>query len=162
MGRSMAALYPIVLFLHGLTRWFVLLTALWLLAMSVAPVSRQSPDAWPPVRMPYHVYLSTLRLQFLLGVLLLFVSPIAQAAWSDMGGAMRDRMLRFFSIEHTVMMVLASGLAEAGMARVIKAKDDRGAARAALTYGLLSLLVILAAIPWPFREAAARPWLRGW
>ena len=161
MGRSMAALYPIVLLLHGLNRWLVLLAALWLLATTVSPAGRQAPTT-SPVRVPYHVYLSTLRVQFLLGVLLLFISPIARAAWSDMGAAMRDRMLRFFSIEHTVMMVLAVGLAEAGMARVIKAKDGRGAARPALIFGLLSLLVILAAIPWPFREAVARPWLRGW
>src|SRR5262245_41067722 len=117
MGRTMAALYPIVLFLHGLNRWFVLLAALWLLAMCVSAAARQAPTN-SPVRAPYHVYLSVLRLQFLLGILLLFISPIAHAAWTDMAGAMRDRMLRFFSIEHTVMMVLALGLAEAGMARV--------------------------------------------
>ena len=161
MGRSMAALYPLVIFLHGLNRWLVLLSALWLLAMAVLPgVRRQSSTS--PVRVPYHVYLSLLRLQFLLGLALLFISPVAQAAWADFGAAMANKGLRFFVVEHTAMMFVAIGLAEAGMARVSKATDGRTAARAALIFAALSLLVILAAIPWPGREAIGRPLLRSW
>ena len=161
MGRIMAALYPFIVFLHGLNRWFVLLAVLWLLVTALSPGVRRQSSA-SPVRTPYNVYLMTLRLQFLLGVVLLFISPVAQAAWADFGAAMANKGLRFFVVEHTAMMFVAIGLAEAGMARVVKATDGRTAARAALIFGTLSLLVILAAIPWPGREVIGRPLLRSW
>ncbi|HTV01012.1 MAG TPA: hypothetical protein VMF13_10755 [Luteitalea sp.] len=161
MGRTMAALYPIIIFLHGLNRWVVLAAALWLLAMSILPAGRQAPTT-SPIRVPYHVYLSALRLQFLLGVALLFISPLAQAAWSDFGAAMANKGLRFFIVEHTSMMFVAIGMAEAGMAKVSRANDGRTAARAALIFVTMSLLVMLAAIPWPGRELIGRPLVRSW
>lgn len=158
----MAAIYPIVLFLHGLNRWFVILFALWLLFSAVSSTGRTSSAETSPVRAPWRAYLGTLRLQLLLGALLLLISPLAQAVWSDMGAAMKMRPLRFFAVEHTVMMFLAIGLAEAGAARARRAKDAARAARATLIFGGLSLLLILAAIPWPFMREIARPWLRSW
>ena len=101
-------------------------------------------------------------LQFLLGVVLLFTSPVAQAAWADLGGAIRVAQLRFFVLEHPVMMTAAIALAEAGLARVTKAPDEKAAARRAAVFVTLSLLLILAAIPWPSRPEVARPLLRGW
>lgn len=161
MGRSMAALYPLIVFLHGLNRWAVLAAALWLLAMCVLPMGRQARTN-APFRLPASLYLWTLRIQFLLGVVLLFISPLAQAAWSDFGAAMANKGLRFFIVEHTSMMFVAIGMAEAGMAKVLKANDGRTAARAALIFVTLSLLVMLAAIPWPGRELIGRPLLRAW
>ena len=161
MGRSMAALYPFIVFLHGLNRWVVLVGALWLLVTSLLPASRQAATP-STVRLPYSVYLNAMRLQFVLGVVLLFISPLAQAAWSDFGAAMANKGLRFFMVEHTSMMFVAIGLAEAGMARVSKARDGRTASRAALIFGTLSLLVTLAAIPWPGREIIGRPLFRTW
>ena len=95
-------------------------------------------------------------------MLLLFISPLALAAWADMGTAMKVRPLRFFTVEHTTMMLVAIGLAEMGAARARKAADASRAARATLIFGGLSLLLILAAIPWPFMGEIARPWLRSW
>lgn len=158
----MAAIYPIVLFLHGLNRWFVVLFALWLLFSAVSSTGRTSSAETSPVRTPWRAYVGTLRLQLLLGALLLLISPLALAAWSDMGAAMKTRPLRFFAVEHTAMMFVAIGLAEAGAARARKAKDAARAARGTLIFGGLSLLLILAAIPWPFMGEIARPWLRLW
>jgi hypothetical protein len=154
----MAILYSIVVAAHGLNRWAVLLSAVWLLARSVS-VGRSTPTG--SVRKAYRVCLGTLRVQFVLGVILLFTSPVARAAWVDLGTAMRVAQLRFFILEHPVMMIAAIGLAESGLARVMKARDEKAAARAALVFVTLSLLVILAAIPWPSRDAVARPLLRG-
>ena len=103
-----------------------------------------------------------LELVALLGVVLLFTSPVAQAAWADLAGAIRVAQLRFFVLEHPVMMTAAIALAEAGLARVTKAPDEKAAARRAAVFVTLSLLLILAAIPWPSRPEVARPLLRGW
>lgn len=158
----MAAIYPLVLFLHGLNRWFIVLAALWLLLSAATSLGRTSSAETSPVRSPWGAYMGTLRLQFVLGVLLLFISPLALASWADMGTAMKVRPMRFFTVEHTTMMIVALGVAEMGAARARKAADASRAARATLIFGGLSLLLILAGIPWPFMGEIARPWLRSW
>ncbi len=158
----MAALYPFVLTLHGLTRWLVLLGGVWLVLASLSSRGRSGPVGSSPVRLPWRVYMGGLHLQVLLGVLLLVISPLALAAWGDMGAAMRTRPLRFFTVEHTTMMIVAFVIAQMGAVRVRRAIDARGAARTSLIFGGVSLLLILAAIPWPFFGEIARPLFRAW
>lgn len=159
---TMAAIYPAVLFLHALTRWVVVLGGLWLLLAALSSTRRTSSADLSPVRLPWRVYMGGLHLQVLLGVLLLLVSPVALAAWADMATAMQVRALRFFTVEHTTMMVLAVVVAQLGAIRARKALDASRAARVTLVFGGVSLLLILAATPWPFMGAIARPWLRSW
>lgn len=158
----MAAIYPLVLFLHGLNRWLVVVGGLWLILAAVSSLGRTSSADVSPVRVPWRVYMGGWHLQLLLGLLLLFISPLAQAAFSDMGAAMKVRPLRFFAIEHTTMMVVAFVLAQIGSVRARKALDAARAARVSLIFGGLSLLLMLAAVPWPFMGEIARPWLRSW
>ena len=161
-AESMAAIYPFLLFLHGLTRWVVVLGGLWLLFAALSSMGRTSSAQVSPVRVPWRVYMGGLHLQLLLGVLLLFISPLALAAWADMGAAMKVRPMRFFSVEHTTMMIVALVVAQMGAVRARKAIDAARAARTTLVFGGISLLIILAAIPWPFMGEIARPWLRSW
>ena len=159
--RGMAA-FPFVLFLHGLTRWVIVLGGLWLLFAAATSLGRTSSADVSPVRVPWRVYMGGLHLQLLLGLVLLFLSPIAQAAFADMATAMQVRPRRFFAVEHTTMMVVAFVVAQWGSVKARKALDASAAARTSLVFGGLSLLLILAAIPWPFMGEIARPWLRSW
>ena len=158
----MAAIHPLILFLHGLNRWVIVLGGLWLLLAAASSLRRTSSADLSPVRVPWRVYMGGLHLQLLLGLVLLFISPLVQSAWADLGGAMKVRPLRFFAVEHTTLMIVAFVLAQAGSIRARKALDAARAARVSLTFGGLSLLLILVATPWPFLGAIARPWLRSW
>jgi hypothetical protein len=158
----MAAIYPLVLFLHSLTRWIIVLGGLWLIFAAISSLGRTSSADVSPVRVPWRVYMGGLHLQFLLGLLLLFISPLALATWADMGGAMKVRPMRFFAVEHTTMMVVAFVIAQMGSIRARKAMDAARSARVSLAFGGVSLALILAAIPWPFLGEIARPWLRSW
>ncbi len=160
--RDMTALYPPVLFLHSLTRWAIVLAGVWLIVAAIGSLGRGGASGASPVRLPWKAYANGLRAQLVLGLVLLFISPTAQFAWANMGLAMKTRLLRFFTIEHTVMMILAIGLAEAGAARARRAGDAQAAARTTLIFGGISLLLICAAIPWPFMGEIARPWFRVW
>jgi hypothetical protein len=67
--------------------------------------------------------------------------------------------IRFFALEHLSMMLLAWLLVHLGRVFIKKAGTDAARHRRTLIFYGLSLLLILAAIPWPFREALGKGWL---
>lgn len=74
---------------------------------------------------------------------------------------MKDPYLRFFQMEHPVSMILATVLVTLGYGMAKKNVDDIIKYKKAFRYFLLALVLILVAVPWPFRELVARPLLPG-
>ena len=97
--------------------------------------------------------------QLLIGVLLYMVSPVVQSALSDMGAAMKDRMLRFWAVEHISVMIIAILIITIGNAMSKRAANDTARFKKIFTFFLTGLLLILASIPWPFVQTGAG---RGW
>jgi len=69
---------------------------------------------------------------------------------------MKDSASRFWAIEHITGMLIA----------IILITIARGKAKilnynAAAWLYLIALIIILATVPWPFREGIGRPWLPG-
>jgi hypothetical protein len=77
-----------------------------------------------------------------------FVSPVTKTAFNDFGAAMKNADLRFYAVEHILMMVIALVLVHIGRA---KSKKDvapwKKHRSAAIFYGI-ALLLVLAGIPW--------------
>ena len=95
----------------------------------------------------------------LIGLLLYFVySSITTAALADFGTAMKTSQLRFFAVEHVFGMFIAIALAHVGRSKIKKAPIERRARLALIFYGL-SLVAMLASIPWPGMPAG-RPLFR--
>lgn len=69
---------------------------------------------------------------------------------------MKDKFYRFFWVEHPVSMILAIILITVARR---KSKDLNYKAVTILL--VLALVLILAAVPWPFREIVNRPWFPG-
>ena len=69
---------------------------------------------------------------------------------------MKNSVLRFWAIEHMTGMILAIVLIT-----IARGKSKRGGYSAAGWLYLIALIIILAVIPWPFREGIARPWFPG-
>ena len=67
---------------------------------------------------------------------------------------------RFFAMEHMSMMLLAWILVHVGRVAVKKADTDAGKHKRMLLFFGLAFVLILASIPWPFREAIQRPLFR--
>ncbi len=83
-------------------------------------------------------------LQALFGIFLYFVSPLAQ--YNNMGEAMKNSTLRYWTVEHLVMMLLAVVLITIGNSKSKKLLNASAKHRAVAIYFGLGLIVILAAI----------------
>jgi len=107
------------------------------------------------------VFVSTLDLQFLLGLALyVWLSPTTSVAMQDFGGAMGNPVLRFWAVEHVTGMMVGLVLAHIGRVRIRKVSDSARRHKLAAVFSGLALLAILLTIPWP-GTAAARPLLPG-
>lgn len=90
-----------------------------------------------------------------------------QVAWGRYGifsttlpagtSVMKDKFFRFFWVEHPVGMILAIILITLGYGMSKKSVSDEVKYKKAFYYFLIALIVILATIPWPFREIVGRP-----
>ncbi len=103
--------------------------------------------------------LISVHIQLLLGLVLYFISPVVKNAMaSGMGEAMKDVAQRFWLVEHLVGMIIGIALITIGRIAAKKASDDSAKFKKVLIYFTLGLLVIIASIPWPFRETLGRGW----
>ncbi len=84
--------------------------------------------------------------QLLIGIALYFTSPKVVFSASSM----KDAVLRFFLVEHPAMMILAIILITIGYVKANKAEDDLKKSRLLMIFFTSALILILAAIPWPF------------
>lgn len=88
-------------------------------------------------------------IQFLVGIILYaFVSPLTKAAFNDFGAAMKNSVLRFYAVEHILLMVIALVLVHIGRSKSKKAVAPWKKHRAATIYFGIALVLILVAIPW--------------
>ncbi len=100
-----------------------------------------------------------IHVQLALGLALYFMSDPVQAAFADMGAAMKNPVLRFWAVEHILGMVVATALVTIGRKRAEKAKRDQLKFKRIAIFYLIALIIILVSIPWPFlRESIARGW----
>ena len=83
-------------------------------------------------------------IQLLSGLFLYFKSPFSQPG--NMGTAMQDSTLRYWTVEHAVMMIIAVVLITIGHSKAKKLTDALAKHRTVAIFFTLALLVIIAAI----------------
>jgi hypothetical protein len=147
-----------VLILHSLLRWAVLLFGVWTLVNALSGVFGKRNFTTNDNRSNLF-FMICCDIQLLIGLILYFSN-----GWlgrlKDLGSNMKDPYNRFFTMEHMSMMILAWVLVHVGRAAVKKAGTDAAKHKKMLIFFGAAILLILASIPWPFREAIAKPLLR--
>ena len=140
--------YNIVLHAHSGFRWLVLLLVIFVVIKSLAGFFGRKPYAKLDNILSAS-FTGLMHLQLLLGLILyFFLSPLTQAAFEDFGSAMRTSELRFWAVEHLVLMLLAVIAAQVGRSISKKSTDSKVKFRfQAIFYGI-SLLLMLLGIPW--------------
>ena len=153
-------MYPFVLSLHSIVRWLVVIFGV--IAVVRAFVGWFGGRQWQQLDDRLGLGFTTaMDINLLLGLLLYFLlSPITTGAFKDFGAAMSNGSVRFFAVEHILIMIVAVVLAHIGRARSKKAGDDKSKFKQAAIFFGLAIVAVLLAIPWPFMSQwAGRGWL---
>ncbi|HVB04465.1 MAG TPA: hypothetical protein VNE41_12190 [Chitinophagaceae bacterium] len=147
----------IFLIIHSLLRWAVLLTACWAVISAVKGIISKCPYSTNDNRSSL-LFMISCDIQLVIGLFLYF-----SEGWGSrlIHWNIGDKATRFFTVEHAGTMLLAWVIVHIGRTVVKKAKSDRDKHRKALIYFGVALILILVAIPWPFRTALGpHPWFR--
>lgn len=139
-------MHAALLHTHNLLRWVVLALGVLAIVRTAQGVGGSTPFA--AARKALAMFMGTVHLQLLLGLLLLMNSPIVQAAMRDMETAMADRALRQIVVEHPTLMVLAAIIITGGSIFAKNRPTDAAKHKVALAFALITMVVILAGIPW--------------
>ena len=152
-------MYTALLTVHSYLRWLILIAALFVVVRALAGIIAKRP--WGRADdVAAKVFVHSLSLQMVIGIVLYFVSPFVGEAFADFGEMMRNPALRLIMVEHQVGMFIAVALAHIGLGRVRKGADLVQRHKTALAFFAVSLVVMMVSIPWPGRPGG-RPLLKG-
>ena len=147
-----------LLHLHNILRWIILI--LLLISIVKAYTGWQNKKAFVPgdkkiwlfTMISAHITLLLGLYQVALGRFGIFSTSLPEGT-----RVMKDTFFRFFWVEHPVGMIVAIVLITLGYGMAKKPVSDEVKYKKAFYYFLIALIVILASIPWPFREIVGRP-----
>ena len=147
----MATAKIITLFIHNLLRWAIVISSVYTLFILFKGWIKN--QAWQDAhRKALMIFTMLLDTQLLLGLLLYFVfSDLTKAAFADFSAAMGNQILRFFTVEHSLLMVLAIVIGH--IASAVGKKDlpdlDKFKRTAILT--AIAFFLLIGGIPWTIR-----------
>lgn len=139
-------MYTPLLHTHNTLRWVILALGIAVIIRAVQGFSGDRPYA--KARQLGVFFTAALHVQLVLGLALFGVSPFMKAVFADMAGSMADSSRRFFVAEHPMLMVIATILMTVGGLVAKNAQDDAARHRKLGIFALITLLLILAGIPW--------------
>lgn len=147
-----------MLVLHNLLRWLVLIFGLWAIISAVSGLAGKKEYTSSDDKSNFFFMLS-MDVQLLIGLVLYFTNGWFERL-KHLGDNMKDPVSRFFTMEHALLMIIAWLLVHAGRISVKKASTSQSKFKKSLIYFGIGMLLILIAIPWPFREELGRFWFR--
>lgn len=151
------SLYTVMLHAHSVGRWIVLLLLLFAIINSLLAGNRPYIRSDNRLGLLLTIFAD---LMLLIGIYLYFVGQYGYKLMQNgMGAAMKDPYSRFFAVEHLAGMLIAIILIHIGKAQGKRPIGDRAKHKRTMIFYLVALLIILASIPWPFREIFQT---RGW
>ena len=151
-----------LLHLHNILRWVLLI----LLILSIVKAYTGWQNKRTFTQGDRRIWLFTLisaHINFLIGIYLLLWGRygMLRTDLQDTTSVMKDRFLRFFWVEHPTFMILSIVMITLGNSMGKKAVPDEVKYKRAFWFFFIALLMILVAVPWPFRTGIGRPWFPG-
>jgi cell division protein FtsW (lipid II flippase) len=152
-------MHQILLSLHSINRWLVLLSLLY--SIYIAGRGRWQQRAFTAHDdMMRHVTATISQIQLLLGLSLYMISPIVKYAVAETQSNQLLSEHAFFKYIHIWLMAISVILITIGSAKAKRMPTDNEKFSTMLLWFVIALLIITAAIPWPFSPLANRPFIR--
>lgn len=155
-------MYNGLLHLHNVLRWVILLLIVVAIVKSFVGMSGRKPFTNGDKKIGLFLMISA-HIQLLIGLYqwLLGRYGIFSDAVPEGVSVMKDSFYRFYMVEHPLGMLIATILITIGRGQAKKPISDELKHKRSFWYYMIALIIILATIPWPFREIVARPWFPG-
>jgi len=152
-------MYLILLTIHSLVRWLVLASLLFAIYRSYRGwfAGKSFLKSDEKVRL---ITATIAHIQFVVGICLYFFSPIIDYFLHNFKDAVKVGEIRFFGLEHALLMLIAITIISMGAVKVKKKSMDVDKFRTMAIWFTVGLLLILISIPWPFTPFASRPYFR--
>jgi F0F1-type ATP synthase membrane subunit c/vacuolar-type H+-ATPase subunit K len=140
--------FRIVLEAHSGFRWLALLLAIVLVIKSL--IGLTSKSSYQKLDNTLAVaFVGMMHLQAIIGLILyFFLSPITTNAIKNMKWAMKVADIRFWAVEHGVIMIAAIAFAQIGRSISKKATSNPAKFKKQLIFFGISLACMLVGIPW--------------
>ncbi|MBI1226182.1 MAG: cytochrome B [Bacteroidetes bacterium] len=129
---------------HSGLRWIVLILLIAATFMALLKWRSNAPYTEGGRKLNLFTMIS-MHIQLLIGLVLYFMS--GRVDFSQM----KDAMFRFFTVEHSLMMIIAIALVTIGHSKSKKTMDEVKKHKTIFIFYGIALLLVLVAIPWPFR-----------
>jgi len=144
-------LYIILLAAHNILRWVIVGLAIFTLYQSYSGWIKKSE--WKASEQKAGTYFTiALDTQLVVGLILYVVlSPMVKTVFMDFGAAMKNATLRFFGIEHLIIMVAAIAVAHVANSQAKKEMDSQRKFRLTAILYTIAILLVVAGIPWTTR-----------
>lgn len=136
-------MYQFLLESHSGLRYVVMLLLIAAIILSFAGWFGKKPFTASNKRINLFTLISA-HIQLLLGLVLYFISPIVNL--NNMGATMKDSVLRYWAVEHVIMMLIAIVLITVGYSKSKKLIDDVSKHRTVAIFYTIALVIILVAI----------------
>lgn len=147
-------MYNGLLHAHSGLRWVALI--LIVVAIFNAAKSQTSGKYLKKDKMINLFAMIMLHTQLLIGLGLFFINEKSKVSYGE--GWMKDAMFRFFGLEHILGMLIAITIVTIGRKKAEKLVGTRDKHRKIMVTYTIGLILIVASIPWPFREALGGAW----
>ena len=148
-------MYTGLLHLHSLNKWLVLILGLLSITNAIIGWLGKKPYTGTSNKLSLFFMIS-MHVQLILGlVLFFFLSPIIQTAFADMGAAMKDAALRYWSVEHSFAGIIAIITVTLGRVLAKKKTTDLAKHKTTAIYYLITLLLIAVNILFPLKFGKA-------
>jgi len=147
-----------LLHLHNLLRWVILILLLWNIFRHFSAGNK--PFTTGDKKLGLWLMISA-HTTLLIG---LYQWTLGRFGWMHVpaeANIMKDKFWRFFLIEHPVGMLIAIVLITIGKGVAKKNIADATKHKRTAVLFTIALIIILASVPWPFRESIARPLFPG-
>ncbi len=145
-------MYTGLLHAHSGFRYIILILMLVVIVQSYLGWMRQRKFSNVHKRIGA-ISMSFIHLQFIIGLVLFFMSSKVMFDAEMFGST----LVRFFTLEHPLMMLIAIGLITVGQVKSKPFSNYQSHKRLFWT-NLVGLILIIASIPWPFRAQLGAGW----